>query len=121
MELITNSVLPGRWDNSRTPPDGGESSSTTILKVRIASGSGKIREGNPGDDKKDLENDEVVNKYWTGVVPLWERVGEPVPGPANRVQEVPEHIRTFKVSENDRNEKFAMSAAKAVYPKPKAN
>ena len=73
MRLITNSVVPGRWEHSRTPPDGGELSSTTILKVRVVSGSGKIREGGPGDDKKDMENGDVADKYWTGVVPIWVR------------------------------------------------
>ena len=120
MRLITDSVVTGRWENSRTPPDGGELSSTTILKVRIVSGSGKIREGGPGEDKKDAGKEEVVSKIWTGVVPVWETIGEPVASKTNRVQELPEHIRAFKEGENDRNEKQAFSAANAVYPKPKA-
>ena len=120
MRLITNSVVPERGENTRTPPDGGELSSTTILKVKILSGSGKIREGGPGDDKKDIESGDVADKVWTGVVPIWETVGEPVPGKANRVAELPEHIRAFRKWENDGNERQAMSAANAVYPKPKA-
>lgn len=117
MRLITNSVLPGRWENSRTPPDGGELASTTILRVKIVSGSGKIREGNPGEpDKKD---EGVVDKYWQGVVPVFETVGEPVPANTNRVGEVPEHIRGFKERENEKNERLAVGAATAKYPKPK--
>ena len=120
MKMITESVFPGRWEYSRTPPDKGELSSTSILKIRVVSASGKVRQGNPGDEKKDLENPEVVDKYWTGVVPVWETLGEPVPAPKNRVQEVPDHIRAYKESENESNEEYAFSAAKAAYPPPKA-
>ena len=41
MNLITNKVLAGRWDQTRTPPDNAELSSTAILKVKIANGSGR--------------------------------------------------------------------------------
>lgn len=119
MRLITDSVIPGRWENSRTPPDGAELASTTILKVKIVSGSGKIREGNPSEDKKDVDL-AVADKVWTGVVPLWETVGEPVAAKTNRVKEVPEHIRAFQEGENARNETQAAAIASAVYPKPKA-
>ena len=120
MKMITESVFPGRWDNSRTPPDGGELSSTSILRIRVVSASGKVRQGNPGDEKKDLENEQVVDKYWAGVVPVWQTLGEPVRAPKNRVQEVPDHIRAYRESENEGNEKHAFTAAKAVYPPPKA-
>ena len=119
MRLITDSVVTGRWENSRTPPDGCELSSTNILRVRIVSGSGKVREGGPGEDKKDAEKEDVVGKYWTGVLPVVETIGEPVASKRNRVQELPEHIRAFREGENDRNEMYAVSAANAVYPKPK--
>jgi len=111
MELITNSVIPGRWDQTRVPPDAGELASTTILRVRIVSGSGKIREGEPHDDKKDLGRDDLVNKVWTGVVPVWQTVGEPVAGKANRVSEIPGYLRDFRDGENETNEKYAMEAA----------
>jgi len=45
MELITNSVCPGRWQNSRVPPDAAEMSSTQIMRMRVESGSAKVREG----------------------------------------------------------------------------
>lgn len=95
-------------------------SSTAILKVRIVSGSGKVREGNPGDDKKDLEKDDVVDRVWTGVVPVWQTVGEPVPSKINHVSDIPEYIRAWKNDENELNKRIAVDAAKALYPKPKA-
>ncbi|CRK20104.1 hypothetical protein BN1708_017772, partial [Verticillium longisporum] len=54
MELITDSVVAGRWQNSRIPPNKAEMSSTSVLKVRIATGSAKIRSGPPGDEKHDM-------------------------------------------------------------------
>lgn len=112
MQSITNSVIPGRWENSRVPPDRAEMVSTSILRVRIVSGSGKIRDGEPHDDKKDLERKEVVNKVWAGVLPMWETVGEPVPGGANAVKEVPEHVLAFQRETNSSNETYAKKATR---------
>lgn len=120
MKLLTNSVVPGRWEYTRTP-DKGELASTSILKVRIVSGSGKIRDGGTGDDKKDLKRDDLVDNIWTGVVPVWQTVGEPVPGRVNRVSDVPEHVRAFQKDENDSNENYAVEAAKAINPKSKSS
>lgn len=162
MQLITNSVVPGRWwveyrscafpvqskplirekhsgaekhcfapkpafslgvllsrrdtdsmlrDHTRTPPDKAEMASTTILKVKIVNGSGKIRTGGPGDEKKDTERADLLQRVWTGVVPMWETVGEPVAGGEGRVKEVPEHVRAFRDDTNKVNEKYASSAA----------
>ena len=111
LELITNSVVPGRWDSTRLPPDGGEISSTMILRVRVVSGSGKIRQGEPKDDKKDLRRDDVVNKVWTGVVPVWQTMGEPIASIENRVPDVPEYLRAFKEDENQTSEEYAVKAA----------
>jgi nitroimidazol reductase NimA-like FMN-containing flavoprotein (pyridoxamine 5'-phosphate oxidase superfamily) len=117
MRLITNSVVPGRWENSRGTPDGGELSSTTILRVKVVGGSGKIRDGPPSDEKKDSNNPEVVDKVWTGVVPLWKTYGEPVPSAYNKVQGVPEHISSYISESNAENEKHAKSAVGVPLPK----
>ena len=111
MELITNSVVPGRWDNSRTPPDRAEMVSTSILRVRIVSGSGKIRDGGPHDDQKDLEREDVVKGVWTGVIPLWETLGEPIAGTSNAQEEVPKHVRAFQAETKSNNEAYAKKAA----------
>ena len=111
MKLVTNSVVPERWENTRTPPDGAEMASTTILKVKIVNGSGKIRTGGPGDEKKDTEREDVVSKTYTAVIPAWESYGEPVRGGAGRVDNVPEHIRSFLTESNQSNEDYAKKAA----------
>jgi nitroimidazol reductase NimA-like FMN-containing flavoprotein (pyridoxamine 5'-phosphate oxidase superfamily) len=95
MELITNKVVAGRWDNTRLPPNAGEMSSTQILRVRIESGSGKIRDGPPADDKHDLSDEPLLERVWTGVIPVTEHLGEPVPSAYNKVKEIPQHVAEY--------------------------
>ena len=111
MQLITNSVVPDRYENTRVPPDGAEMQSTRILKMRIESASGKVREGVPEDERKDMKREDVLDTVWTGVVPVYEKLGEPQPGPYNRVGAVPEHVAKFVKEENEKREKYAFEAA----------
>ncbi|CAD6451387.1 ca84e27b-45c9-41fc-8021-de7600c3dcf5 [Sclerotinia trifoliorum] len=92
MKLITDGIVPERWDNSRVPPDKGEITSTRILKVHIESASAKIRDSGVKDDKKDLNNPEVRGKIWTGVIPYVETLGTPIPNETNMVTTVPAYI-----------------------------
>ncbi|CAO2650151.1 Nn.00g014430.m01.CDS01 [Neocucurbitaria sp. VM-36] len=118
MKLITDSVVPERYENTRVPPDGAEMQSTRILKMRISSASGKVREGVPEDETKDMKRDDVLDTVWTGVVPVYERLGEPIPGPYNRVKKVPEHVTQFVKEENAKREAYASDAArKPALPK----
>lgn len=116
MELITNSVVPNRWMNTRIPPNPAEMQSTQILKVVIDSGSAKVREGVPNDEKVDLENDQVLDAVWTGVLPLYEQFGEPVPGPYNRVKDVPDHVLDYQKEMNEGNKAYAEAAARKDAP-----
>ncbi|KAL3443652.1 hypothetical protein BJX65DRAFT_284889 [Aspergillus insuetus] len=117
MELVTNSVLSDRWRHSRVPPDKAEMSSTVILKVKVVDGSGKIRDGGVSDEKKDKDNQEVTDRVWTGVVPVWETFGEPIPDPLNKVETVPEYISSYIASQNERNRSYAASAIGIPLPK----
>ncbi len=85
--------------------------STTILKVKIVNGSGKIRMGGPGDEKKDTERKDLLESVWTGVVPMYTHVGEPIAGGGGRVEDVPAHVRAFRDDTNKVNEKYARTAA----------
>ena len=116
MKLITESVVPGRWENTRVPPQGAEVASTSILRVKIVSGSGKIRDGGPGDDKKDQNREDVTGRVWTGVVPVWETIGEPISGGSGRVKEVPEHVTVFVRKENESSENYAKKAVAVALP-----
>lgn len=110
MELITNSVVPGRWDNTRLPPTKAEIQSTSILRVKIRSGSAKIRDGGVSDEKFDLENQDLLDSTWTGVVPIHKTMGEPSPTPYNRV-ELPAYAKEFFDDFKKTNEEYSLEAA----------
>jgi len=112
MRLITDGVVPGRWENTRVPPNKGEMASTAVVKVKIASGSGKVRSGGCHDDRGDLENEEVTGRVWAGVVPVWTMYGEPVPAEYNRVGEVPGYLEEWRREENREREEVAKEAMK---------
>ncbi|PVH77138.1 hypothetical protein DL98DRAFT_561644 [Cadophora sp. DSE1049] len=119
MELITNSVVSERWTNSRVPPSRAEMESTAILRVRVERGSAKVREGGPGIDgesRADLKDSETMGRVWTGVLPVWEQIGEPVPGPYNEVNEVPEHIKAYREDFNRERKEYAEGAARKDAP-----
>lgn len=113
MRLITESVMRGRWEGSRVPPDGGEMVATGILRVKIAGGSGKINDSGPNDKKEDLERGDVTSRVWTGVAPVWKVIGEPIPAKTNAVEGLPGYIQTFVREENQVNEEHAKTIAEA--------
>lgn len=116
MQLITNSVVPKRYENTRVPPDNAEMQSTRILKMVVSGASGKVREGCPEDERKDLRKEDLLDSVWTGVVPVYEKLGEPQPGPYNRVKEVPGHVKRFIERENAKREVYAVEAAAKPAP-----
>ncbi|KAL2059917.1 hypothetical protein VTL71DRAFT_10072, partial [Oculimacula yallundae] len=118
MELITNSVVPDRWRNTRVPPNRAEMGSTSILKVRIHSGSAKVREGGPLDSKDDMGDEDATGRIWTGVLPIWETIGEPIAGPYNTVQEIPEHITSYRDEFNRESRVYAEEGARKDAPVP---
>ena len=64
LELFTNKMQPGRWNDIRQPNDG-EWKATMVLKFEIEEASAKVRTGGPIDDDEDYD----LN-IWAGVVPL---------------------------------------------------
>lgn len=133
MELITNSVVPDRWRNSRIPPDGAEMQSTNILRVKVVSVSGKTRDGEctlrcakplfvfshanhwtggPHDEAKDTKREDVTSSTWVGVIPVVEVMKEPVPAECNKVGQLPEYISSYVAEANSNAEDFALKAAR---------
>lgn len=76
LEVFTNKMQPGRWDDIRKPTDG-EWKKTLVLSFLIEEASAKIRMGPPKDDAEDYNLD-----IWAGVVPLQTLRMNPVPDPA---------------------------------------
>ncbi|ODA82304.1 hypothetical protein RJ55_00811 [Drechmeria coniospora] len=110
MELITDSVVPQRWKNTRLPPTGAELQSTSLLKIKISSGSAKFRDGGVIDDRHDLQNDNALNTVWTGTVPIYSTMGEPIPSDHNRV-ELPPYAAEFFDNFRNGNKEYAVAAA----------
>jgi uncharacterized protein len=75
LEVFTNKMQPGRWDDIRKPTDG-EWKKTMVLSFLIEEASAKIRTGPPKDDEEDYDLD-----IWAGVVPLQTLRMKPVPDP----------------------------------------
>lgn len=111
LEAITDNMVPGRWDESRVPPTKAEMTSTSVLRVRIHSASAKVRTGGPGEDRKDLKDDALRAKVWTGVVPLWQQWGEPVPAGENKVAGLPGYLSEWVSEENSNGKEKAVAAA----------
>lgn len=110
LKLITNNAIPERWENSRTPPTKTEYTSTGILKVQIETASAKVRTGGPHDDRADLQSPEVAGKTWTGVVPAYQVLGEPIANEENKVKHVPEYLSDWVADVNSLNEQKAVDA-----------
>lgn len=112
MELITNGVVPDRWRHTRLPVTGAELQSTSLLRVKIASGSAKIRDGNASDDRHDLEDQELVDRAWTGVLPVHQAVGEPVPSSYNTKADLPGHVQEFSRDFSVESKEYSEQAAR---------
>jgi hypothetical protein len=74
--VVTNHILPGRWDEARKPSTV-EFTQTMVLKLPIDEASAKVRKGGPKDDAEDMSL-----PVWAGVLPVGMRAGEPLPDPA---------------------------------------
>ena len=75
LELFTNHVAPGRWDEVRVPTDL-ELKGTTVMSLDLKEVSAKVRVGPPKDDAEDY-----ALPIWAGVVPLKTVAGTPIPDP----------------------------------------
>ena len=72
LEVFTNKVQPGRWNDVRQP-NAGEWKSTMMIRLKIDEASAKVRTGPPKDDEEDYSLD-----VWAGVVPLKVERKEPI-------------------------------------------
>ena len=73
LRCLTNHVVPGRWDEVRTPSQR-ELAATNVVALPLDEVSAKIRSGPPLDSE-----DEWSAPVWAGVVPVHLKIGEPVP------------------------------------------
>ena len=72
LHLITNHVVPARWEEARTPNER-ELRQSSVLALPLEEVSAKIRSGPPVDDDEDYSL-----PIWAGVVPVETRLGNPI-------------------------------------------
>jgi uncharacterized protein len=75
LRVISEQIVPGRWDDVRLPT-AQELKATTVLALPIDEASAKVRTGPPADDEEDYGMN-----VWAGVLPLSMQPGTPVPDP----------------------------------------
>jgi nitroimidazol reductase NimA-like FMN-containing flavoprotein (pyridoxamine 5'-phosphate oxidase superfamily) len=90
LRLLSEHILPGRWDDSRQP-NQSELKQTSVLRVPIEEFSAKVRQGPAIDDEEDY-----AFPTWAGVIPLQVVAGQPIddarllPG-----EEAPEYAKHY--------------------------
>ncbi len=90
LRVLSEHVLPGRWDDARRPNDR-ELKATSVLHVPIQEFSSKVRSGPPIDDEEDYSF-----PTWAGVIPLEMTVGTAVNDPRlDPAHAVPEYVRSY--------------------------
>jgi nitroimidazol reductase NimA-like FMN-containing flavoprotein (pyridoxamine 5'-phosphate oxidase superfamily) len=75
MRLISEHLMPGRWDELR-PPHDREVKMTGVIALPIESASAKVTAGPPED-----EDEDYALPVWAGVVPVEQVLGVPVSDP----------------------------------------
>lgn len=75
LKIISEHILPGRWDEVR-PPNKKELKATNLISIPIREASAKVRTGPPADDEPDYD----LN-VWAGVVPLKISASDPLADP----------------------------------------
>ncbi|KAF1823287.1 uncharacterized protein K489DRAFT_388144 [Dissoconium aciculare CBS 342.82] len=113
MELITNNLVPERWQHTRYP-NGAELKSTGILKVTIHSASAKVRTGSTGEAREDLKNEEMRKTVWSGVVPSRTVYDEPIPASTNMHKGTPPYIAQWVEDFNAVGKIYAAQAGRPV-------
>ncbi len=88
LQVLTEHIIPQRWDNSRQPNDK-ELKATSVLRIPIVEYSAKVRTGPPIDDEPDYSF-----PTWAGIIPLATQVGSPIRDERCQ-QELPEYLRNY--------------------------
>lgn len=109
MEKTTNSVVPDRWDNIVLPLAQSELASVSVLRVRITTGSAKIRTGLPSPETGDGDM-----SVWRGVLPVYQQIGDPLPTPDRKDMPIPVHIAELRQQFNETSRGYAVDAASKI-------
>ncbi|MEY2412627.1 MAG: uncharacterized protein QOD84_1233 [Acidobacteriaceae bacterium] len=90
LRLLSEHILPGRWDDARQPNEK-ELKATTALRLPITEFSAKVRQGPVIDDEADY-----AFPTWAGIVPLTLETGIPInDARLDSAFEVPEYAKNY--------------------------
>lgn len=93
LELVTEQIIPGRWDEARIPNEK-ELNGTLVIGIDITDASAKIRDEGANDEVADMALD-----VWAGVLELETRPTEVVKNAdCKEGLETPESVKNFKFS-----------------------
>lgn len=88
LKVFSDQLLPGRWEDAR-PPNRTEMLATSVLGLKIAEASAKIRQGPPLDDDEDM-----AHPCWAGQLLYRQIVTGLEPDPRQLPpREVPDYLR----------------------------
>jgi nitroimidazol reductase NimA-like FMN-containing flavoprotein (pyridoxamine 5'-phosphate oxidase superfamily) len=91
LRLISERLVPGRWEDVRLPTEQ-EMKATSVIWFPIAEASAKVRVGPPKDDEEDY-----ALPVWAGVLPLAATPGAAIADERNLpTVRIPEYIRDYK-------------------------
>jgi uncharacterized protein len=91
LRVITERLVPGRWDGVRQPTPQ-EMKGTTVLSFPINEASAKVRVGPPKDDEEDY-----ALPIWAGVLPLSLVPGAAIADERNLPEvELPDYVRDYQ-------------------------
>lgn len=117
MQKTTESVVPGQWDSLVLPLAKSELASVSVLRVKIKTGSAKIRTGPPSSTPDETEDNDSTctnrthKDVWKGVLPVYQTIGEPVATSDREGMPIPAHITSYRRCFNDASEAYAAEAA----------
>lgn len=95
LRVITEHLLPGRWDECRQPT-AKERAATMVLALPLDEWSVKVRSGGPEDLPEDLADPRFA-RLWAGTVPIQEAFGTPVHSDdCNEQIEVPAYVAAWR-------------------------
>ena len=84
--LITNKLIPNRWDDLRKETES-EIRKTTVLSFSLDEASAKIRTGGPNDEPEDRDL-----PIWSGVIPLETVRRPPIPDDSSAALPLPPYL-----------------------------
>ncbi len=89
LEIITENILLGRWSEARLP-NQKELKATAVVKFKIETASAKIREGEPIDEKSDLNSG-----IWSGLLSIDSSFGKVIGDSNSKGLKIPDSLKKF--------------------------